>query len=534
GTAAKGQKVEVFDGATSKGQATADATTGEWRLTVSTLSVAVHSFTAKALYGSGAQSGARTFTVVAATAPTLTSVKGLPSNVEIPNGGITVEISAELGGTAAKGQKVEVFDGATSKGQATADATTGEWRLIVSALSAAAHSFTAKALYGSGEQSGARTFTVTAVVRPTLDYVLDTAGTNIVDGGTTTDTTLKVSGKASNGQQVEVFDGNGPSAVSKGIAPVNATTGDWQLTFTVPLGARRFAALSLYHATPTYSNVRTLTVTTAIPPSITSIRDSNGEVAENGETTSTLVTLQGRVTSGYQVQIHDNDVAKHTVTAVGEGWNTTLSVTLGNHSITAKAIATGQISNRRNFKVLSPIPPLVFNANPVTLNGATYLIPTHPHLLPVFDSGNSVRHQASGGVPGYIYTSSNQGVVVVDVQSGLVTVRGRGTATITVRDTANQSKSYNVTVAGAIYQCLDVGTGAWGAMNDKAISMGARLPTMNELRALHTAYGNRWPMRDLRYWSSESSGGKYHTKHVITGIEESVPDYYGAHTVGLQ
>jgi hypothetical protein len=129
-------------------------------LLVSALAVAAHSFTAKALYGSGATSAARTLTVTAATAPTLTSVKGSPSGVEIPQGGSTVETAVTLSGVAAKGEKVEILDGTVSKGQATARATTGVWTLLVSALAVAAHSFTVKALYGTGETSRPRTLTV--------------------------------------------------------------------------------------------------------------------------------------------------------------------------------------------------------------------------------------------------------------------------------------------------------------------------------------------------------------------------------------
>ncbi|RON22020.1 hypothetical protein BK663_27710, partial [Pseudomonas lini] len=90
---------------------------------------------------------------------------------EIPNGDTTVETSVTLTGTASKGQKVDVLDGAVSKGQPTADPTTGIWTLVVSGLSVAPHSFTAKALYGSGAVSAAWTLTVTALVAPTISSV---------------------------------------------------------------------------------------------------------------------------------------------------------------------------------------------------------------------------------------------------------------------------------------------------------------------------------------------------------------------------
>jgi hypothetical protein len=59
---------------------------------------------------------------------------------------------------------------------------------------------------------------------------------------------------------VEIYDGNGPSAVPKGKATAHATTGVWELTITVTAGAHRLYAKSLYHSGNVYSNVRTLTV----------------------------------------------------------------------------------------------------------------------------------------------------------------------------------------------------------------------------------------------------------------------------------
>ncbi|MDI3274810.1 hypothetical protein [Pseudomonas sp. AL03] len=158
GTASKGQQVTIFDGTTPKGTVTAHATTGVWTLALTALSVAAHSFTAKALYGSGQVSAARTMTVVALVAPVITSVKDSKS-VEIPNAGTTVDTTVTLSGTASKGQQVTIFDGTTPKGTVTAHAKTGTWTLVITALSVAAHSFMAKARYGSEPVSAARTFT---------------------------------------------------------------------------------------------------------------------------------------------------------------------------------------------------------------------------------------------------------------------------------------------------------------------------------------------------------------------------------------
>jgi hypothetical protein len=91
--------------------------------------------------------------------PTLTSIKGLGSGIEILNEGITVETSFNISGTAAPGQNIEVFDGEVSKGEATSDTSTGEWRLSIGGLTPSTYSFTAKTPEGLSS-SPARTFTL--------------------------------------------------------------------------------------------------------------------------------------------------------------------------------------------------------------------------------------------------------------------------------------------------------------------------------------------------------------------------------------
>ncbi|MFW6753391.1 Ig-like domain-containing protein, partial [Pseudomonas glycinae] len=106
----------------------------------------------------------RTYTIKAIedSKPAITLVKGSPSGDEIPPDGLTVETAVTLTGTASKGQKVQILDGDDDKGEATADPVTGVWSKTVSGLDITPHSFTAKALYGSGQVSDPRTFTVTA------------------------------------------------------------------------------------------------------------------------------------------------------------------------------------------------------------------------------------------------------------------------------------------------------------------------------------------------------------------------------------
>jgi hypothetical protein len=140
--------------------------------------------------------------------PTIESVKGIPSNQDIPPGGTTEETAVTLSGTANEGLQVEVFDNLDSKGTVTADATSGVWTLEVSGLNVAAHSFTAKAKYGANPASEAWGFTVKAAQtdqRPEITKIEDSNG-EILDDDVTEDTVVLLTGKALPNGEVEIYD----------------------------------------------------------------------------------------------------------------------------------------------------------------------------------------------------------------------------------------------------------------------------------------------------------------------------------------
>jgi hypothetical protein len=93
--------------------------------------------------------------------PEIISVKD-PNGKEIENEKTTTSTVVTLTGTASIDQDVEIFDGIISKGTATA--TGGTWTHSVTGLALGYRSLTVKALYGGGQISSARTFTVTEVV----------------------------------------------------------------------------------------------------------------------------------------------------------------------------------------------------------------------------------------------------------------------------------------------------------------------------------------------------------------------------------
>ncbi|MCL9799360.1 hypothetical protein M9827_04520, partial [Pseudomonas sp. AKS31] len=291
GTASYGQKVEIFEGNgpshTSKGVATASTTTGIWELSI-TVAVGARRLYAGSLYTPSLQwSNVRTLTVTEATVPTLTSVKGSPSGVEIPNAKFTVETAVTLSGVAAKGQQIEVFDGSNPKGKATADPATGIWVLPVTGLSVAAHSFKAKALYGAGAESAARTLTVTAATAPTLTSVKGSpSGVEIPNAKFTVETAVTLSGVAAKGQQIEVFDGSNP----KGKATADPATGKWELPVSgLSAAAHSFKAKALYAPGAESTPPRTLTVVSFIP-------FEGFESLQDQEIFTTLITPVGTFT----------------------------------------------------------------------------------------------------------------------------------------------------------------------------------------------------------------------------------------------
>ncbi|MEN5315388.1 hypothetical protein [Pseudomonas koreensis] len=262
GTASKGKQVEIFDGsgpsAQSKGIATADLTTRVWNISISVPEGARRLYAQSLYHSSPTYSNVRHLTVAQMVPPTISSVKGLPSGDEIPDGGLTIETTLTLTGTASKGQSVKILDGTTDKGDAVVDPATGIWTKILTGLSLAPHSFTAKALYGTGQTSAARTLTVTATTAPTITEAKDSKGVVIPQGGTTADTTITLIGTAIKGQSVKILDGT----TDKGDVTAHPSTSIWTKTITgLSVAAHSFTARALYGSGET-SAARTLTVRT--------------------------------------------------------------------------------------------------------------------------------------------------------------------------------------------------------------------------------------------------------------------------------
>ncbi|MEI7054159.1 hypothetical protein WCL09_27570, partial [Pseudomonas koreensis] len=153
GSAPVGQKVEVFLGAISKGTAEAgpDRT---WTRTVSGLSLDVlHTLKAVGQYANNPTSNLWRLTALNGVRPAITAAHD-SNGQPISNGGSTPDTRIRLTGTANTFLEVEIYDGATSTGKKARADDKGIWTVELTGLTTTTHLFKAKALYGSGTESG--------------------------------------------------------------------------------------------------------------------------------------------------------------------------------------------------------------------------------------------------------------------------------------------------------------------------------------------------------------------------------------------
>ena len=232
GTAVAGSTVEVFDGATQIGTATANGS-GAWSFATATLADGSHAFTSKAMDAAGnvsAASAALNVTVdtVAPAAPTMASFS---PDSNVVGDGITNANHLTLTGTAVAGSTVEVFDGATEIGTATANGS-GVWSFATATLADGAHAFTSKDMDAAGNVSAA-----SAALKVTVDTIAPNAP-DIISDTPKSANRLLVSGTAEAGTTVKLYEGT--SLLGTGQA--NAR-GAWSIeTESLAQGSHNFTA----------------------------------------------------------------------------------------------------------------------------------------------------------------------------------------------------------------------------------------------------------------------------------------------------
>jgi hypothetical protein len=283
--------------------------------------------------------------------PAITGIKD-SNGQDIPDGGVTADTRVTLSGTAPASQAVELFDGAQSKGQATAGAD-GTLTKELTDLAVGSHALKAKSLYGDGAESAVRGFTVAAVVAPTISSIKAASGADIPAGGITVETSVTVTGAASAGLEVEVFDGS----ASKGKATANIN-GQWTFAITgLADGAHAIKAKALY-GNGDESAIRTFDVMLDGVPTIDYLQSGSSQIPDGGEMYRDVVKIAGKAAPGLQVEVFDNGVTKGKATAHSTSgvWFTSIEgLALGRHAIKAKALyGRNPESNVRSFSRATP------------------------------------------------------------------------------------------------------------------------------------------------------------------------------------
>lgn len=233
----------------------------------------------------------------------------------------------------------------------------------------------------------------------------------------------------------------------------------------------------------------------------------------------------GTAMANYEVEIFDGNTSRGKATADASGeW--TLPITglaVGLHALKARLLnGNGEESEVRSFTVAAP---LDFDDSPVTLQTTLYMITRDAQApaLPTFPAGSTITRTASGGQPPYDYSSSNASVAEV-TGNGLVSPRGNGVATITVRDNTGQSKNYTVTVSN-VWTAEYIGSFIHrGAVEYQR--PGGHLSDSAEVSRISDQYPGHWPagIPNGWYWSSERAPGlfeEYYAKNVSTGVAQA-------------
>ncbi len=216
---------------------------------------------------------------------------------------------------------------------------------------------------------------------------------------------------------------------------------------------------------------------------------------------------------------------------------TLITASEGAQAVLSYQVTRAGAARESESRTLTVRSALSFDTSPVSLGGKVYLVPALPDVLPNLPNSAIVRRTASGGTPPYTYSSSNPLVASVR-NAGLVSVRGNGSATITVRDAAGQSLSYPVTVTGVI-ACVGLPSGKFGDVSAAAGSNNTRLPTIDELREIYALWGNQWPLAKNQYWSSTLAkvtpfGKTYYVKNLGGGGELDAYSYSALSGVGIR
>ncbi|MCT4708588.1 Ig-like domain-containing protein [Enterobacteriaceae bacterium H16N7] len=282
--------------------------------------------------------GADTTPPAAATDLVLTDDVG-PQQGDIHNGDTTDDAKPTLSGQAEAGATVVVSDGGQLIGSAVAGSD-GKWNFTPETdLKDGSHSFTTVVEDAAGNKSPASDaigFTVdTGIEKPVITSAYDDAGVNtgdVLNHGTTDDTTPLLKGTAEAGSIVSIFVGGNIAGEAIGSALTDAT-GHW--TFQVP-DDHALPAVNNSNETPIFAVAEDASGNAAVSDSF-----NLNVVASDGGSTSGLTTVT--VSDTLQFYIDDDSKLK---TYDGDGFTiTTNTQQFTNHPADGSSFSGLNIQN---------------------------------------------------------------------------------------------------------------------------------------------------------------------------------------------
>ena len=342
GTAEAGSTVNVYEGTTLLGTAT--ATNGSWTFTpTQPLSEGNHTLTFSATDAAGNEGpkSAGFVVNVDTTAPGVPVISSVVDDVGTVTGPVTGanptnDTRPTLSGTAEANSIVRIYDGTTLVGETTANAS-GNWTLPQTsiALGNGQHNFTATATDAAGNTSAASSIT---------SIIVDTIAPGLPTTLAVTNNGTLVTGTAEAGSTVTILAPDRVTVLGTAVADGN---GSFSATISPPqtLG-ESLGVFATDKAGNAGSAASVIAPFTAVPnaPVITSIDDNAGSIlgnVTNGKSTDdTTPTLSGTAQANSVVTLYDNGQFLATVTTNGSGnWTYTPNPALGegSHAFTATA-----------------------------------------------------------------------------------------------------------------------------------------------------------------------------------------------------
>jgi hypothetical protein len=414
--------------------------------------------------------------------PIITSVKD-PQEKEIPEATVTYDKRVKIQGTATRGEKVRVM--INSAPQDIVDVIApGIWELTTGNLLEGLQSITVEALYDADPPiSQPRTFTIGIATQPSITAVNDSLGP-VANNGTTYDTEIAVAVSADPNQSVQLY--NGTNAIGLPISLDGDGAG--AITLTDLTGTTYSLKARAIYGDQLESPAHNFTIKPHDAITLTSISHSGGELAEGGRTYDSSVTLKGRFTPLYDVQVYDNGGGKQIVpTGQNGAWTTSLAIETGQHAVYVKALSTNQQSNTRNFR-RDPIPPLHIDTSTAYLSGYMVRHTSKPVTNP--PAGAYLTRRASGGIPPYRYSTDNPAYLQVDVSTGRVIGVRNGGARVIVTDSRGSTASYSVSVQNVWY-IANYGGGRHNlaTMSATVNNAGGQFPAIGDYNNLRSVYG---------------------------------------------